>query len=224
MHGKMIEDVVREITSIQFMQTVASPGVSDVLYVDDVYFNELTQPLKRAVDNIAFADVSKSDWHYDAVSFAVENGIMSGYNTTKFGPNDTLNRAMVVQVLYNKEGQPNLNGAKHSFSDVPASQWYNNAVTWGSNRGVVSGYGGGVFKPEDAVTIEQVAVILWNYSNTPAGFGELKAIGSYSDWAANALKWAVDEGILANVPFKNATEKATRAQTAQMLTNFLRGN
>ncbi|MBQ3556658.1 MAG: S-layer homology domain-containing protein [Oscillospiraceae bacterium] len=223
MLGKMREDVVREITAIQFMQTEATAGTSDVLYVDDVYFTELTQPLKRATDNISFADVKKGDWYYDAVSFAVENGIMSGYNADKFGPNDTLNRAMVVQVLYNKEGQPALNGLKHSFSDVPTSQWFNNAVTWGSNRGVVSGFGGGLFKPEDAVTIEQVAVILWNYTNTPAGFGDLTKVGSHSDWAANALRWAVEQGLLENVPFTNATEQATRAQTAQMLTNYLRG-
>ena len=223
MFDEMREDVVREITAVQFMQNGATAGTGDVLYVDDFYFNELTTPLKRSAESVSFSDVAKSDWHYDAVSFAVENGIMSGYNATTFGPNDTLTRAMVVQVLYNKEGQPALNGLKHSFSDVPASQWFNNAVTWGSNRGVVSGFGGGVFKPEDAVTIEQVAVILWNYTNTPAGFGDLGEVGSHSDWAANALRWAVDEGILANVPFKNATEKATRAQTAQMLTNYLRG-
>ena len=224
MHGKMVEDVVREITSIQFMQTEATGGTGDCLYVDDVYVTELTEPLKRSVHSVDFADVKESDWHFNAVSFAVENGIMSGYNATTFGPNDTLTRAMVVQVLYNKEGQPALNGLTHSFSDVPANQWFNNAVTWGSNRGVVSGFGGGVFKPEDAVTIEQVAVILWNYSNTPTGSGDLNKVGSHSDWAANALKWAVGKGILENVPFTNATEKATRAQTAQMLTNYLRNN
>ena len=191
--------------------------------MDDFYATELTTPIVRTLQSVSFADVKQTDWHYDAVSFAVDNGIMSGYSADKFGPNDTLNRAMVVQVLYNKEGQPDLKGAKHSFSDVPAGQWFNNAVTWGSNRGVVSGYGGGVFKPEDAVTIEQVAVILWNYSHTPDGFGDLSKLGSYSDWAANALRWAVDKGILSNVPFKNVTEQATRAQTAQMLTNYLRG-
>ena len=225
-NGQMLpveqEDVVREITAIQFAQAEGTKETGDCLYVDDFYAVELTEPLNRASDNISFADVKKGDWYYDAVSFAVENGIMSGYNADKFGPNDTLNRAMVVQVLYNKEGQPALNGLKHSFSDVPASQWFNNAVTWGSNRGVVSGFGGGVFKPEDAVTIEQVAVILRNYSGGPNGSGDLSKVGSYSDWAADALRWAVGEGILDNVPFKNAAEQATRAQTAQMLTNFLR--
>ena len=89
---------------------------------------------------------------------------------------------------------------------------------------MVSGFGGGVFKPNDAVTIEQVAVILRNYSGSPNGNGDLSKVGNHSTWAADAPKWAVEQGILNNVPFTNATEQATRAQTAQMLTNYLRGN
>ena len=166
------------------------------------------------------SDIPADAWYADAVNYVVQNGLMSGYSADKFGPNDTLNRAMVVQVLYNKEGQPGLNGAKHGFSDVPAGQWFNNAVTWGSKRGVVSGFGGGLFKPEDAVTLEQAAVILWNYAGKPAADGTLKNVGKYSDWAANALRWCTAEGVLDNVPFSNATEKATRAQIAQILTNF----
>ncbi len=215
-------NVVNEVVSIMFTQTEANAENGGMLYVDDFYATELKTPIVRAMSNVSFADVKQGDWFYDAVNFAVDNSLMSGYNAEQFGPNDTLTRAMVVQVLYNKEGQPALNGLTHSFSDVPATQWFNNAVTWGSNRGVVSGFGGGVFKPEDAVTIEQVAVILWNYSHTPEGYGKLDDLGSYSDWAANALRWAVEKGLLNNVPFTNVTEQATRAQTAQMLTNFLR--
>lgn len=173
-------------------------------------------------NTLGFSDVREGQWYYDAVQYVMENGIMSGYNSSTFGPNDTLNRAMVVQVLYNKEGQPDLNGLKHNFSDVPTNQWYNNAVAWGASRGVVSGYGGGRFGPVDSVTLEQVAVILWNYSKNPTGTGSLSGIkGQYSDWAANALRWCAGKGILNNVPYSNATEKATRAQTAQILTNFL---
>jgi len=168
-----------------------------------------------------FSDVREGQWYYDAVQYVMENGIMSGYNTTTFGTNDNLSRAMVVQVLYNKEGQPAISG-KHKFPDVPSSQWYNNAVTWASQRSVVGGYGDGRFGPDDSVTLEQVAVILWNYSKNPAGAGSLSGIkGQYSDWAANALRWCAGKGILNNVPYSNATEKATRAQTAQILTNFL---
>ncbi|MBQ3557498.1 MAG: DUF4886 domain-containing protein [Oscillospiraceae bacterium] len=182
----------------------------------------ITQQQVSGVD--VMADVGANDWYYDAVGYVIENKIMSGYNSYTFGPNDTLTRAMVVQVLYNKEGQPALNGQKHSFKDVPADQWFNNAVTWGSNRGVVSGYGGGVFKPNDAVSLEQVAVILHNYAGKPAGNGDIAKFGTCSDWAQPALKWAVQQGLFQGMEYGSVTASATRAQTAQMLTNYLRGN
>ena len=168
-----------------------------------------------------FADVKAGDWYCEAVDYVVANGIMSGYSDTQFGPNDPLTRAMVVQVLYNKEGQPGLNGAAHSFTDVPADRWYNNAVTWGAGKGVVSGFGDGKFRPDDAVTVEQVAVILHNYTGKPAADGEPAGVGKYDDWAKEALAWAAAQGVLENVPFTDATENATRAMTAQMLTNYL---
>ncbi len=232
--------VIDQIKALEKMP--AEERVEKVVEVREAY-NALTQTQQDLIDRnvavgqtmvnyykvlmdyagpVTFKDVKVGDWYYDAVSYATSNSIMSGYNAESFGPNDTLTRAMVVQVLYNKEGQPLLNGLKHNFSDVPADQWFNNAVTWGSDRGVVSGFGGGVFKPNHAVTIEQVAVILRNYSGSPNGNGDLSKVGNHSDWAADALKWAVEQGILDNVPFTNATEQATRAQTAQMLTNYLK--
>jgi len=168
-----------------------------------------------------FSDVSADDWYYRGVHYAVDNGIMGGYGEGKFGPNDTLSRAMVVQMLYNKVGQPKIDG-KHGFNDVPADQWFNNAVTWGTKNGVMGGYGDGKFGPNDNVTIEQIAVILWNYSGNPKFDAKLGDVGSYSGWATNALTWATDMGILHGINFKNATDNATRAQAAQMLTNYLR--
>lgn len=171
----------------------------------------------------AMTDVDKNAWYHEAVDYALTNSLMGGYNATTFGPNDTLSRAMVVQVLYNKEGQPAISG-KHNFTDVPADQWFNNAITWGTQKGVMGGYGNGKFGPNDSVTIEQIAVILWNYAGNPAFSGKADGVGTYSGWAANALSWAVENNILAGVPFKNATENATRAQTAQMLMNYLKNN
>lgn len=92
-------------------------------------------------------DVDKNAWYHEAVDFALENKLMGGYNATTFGPNDTLSRAMVVQILYNKEGQPAVSG-KHAFTDAPANQWYNNAIIWGTTKGVMGGYGNGKFGPE----------------------------------------------------------------------------
>jgi len=168
----------------------------------------------------AMTDVVDDAWYHTAVDYALDNGIMSGYNATTFGPNDELSRAMVVQVLYNKEGQPTVSGA-HGFPDVKSGDWFNNAVTWGSQKGVVGGYGDGRFGPDDDVTIEQIAVILWNYSGNPEGTGELTSVGAHSDWAANALRWAAGEGLFKDMPYDAVTVAATRAQTAQMLMNFL---
>ena len=110
----------------------------------------------------------------------------------------------------------------NKFPDVKAEDWFFNATRWGANKGVVSGYGDGRFGANDNVTIEQIAVILNNYAGKPTGSGDLSSVGKYDDWAAGALQWAVTNGVLKNVPFTNATETATRAQTAQMLMNFLK--
>ena len=170
----------------------------------------------------AMKDVPKDAWFHQAVDWVLAKGVMSGFSTDTFGPHDTLTRAQVVQVLYNKEGKPALNGKTHTFSDVPAGQWYNNAVTWASSRGVVSGYGGGVFKPDDPVTLEQVFVILWNYEGNPPLTGDADAVGPHSEWAGNAIGWAQAMGLMDNMPFERVTASATRAQTAQMLMNLLK--
>jgi len=127
---------------------------------------------------------------------------------------------MVVQVLYNYEKTP-VEISNNKFPDVKAEDWFFNATRWGANKGVVSGYGDGRFGANDNVTIEQIAVILHNYSGKPAGSGDLSSMGKYDDWAAGALQWAVANGVMKDVPFTNATENATRAQTAQMLMNYL---
>ena len=167
-----------------------------------------------------FADVAQNAWYHDAVDYALDNSIMGGYNATTFGPNDTLTRAMVVQVLYNKEGQPTITGS-HTFPDVKSGDWFNNAVTWANVNKVVGGYGDGRFGPNDNVTLEQIAVILWNYSGNPTPTGDANVLGEHSDWATNALSWAAVKGIFKNVPYVTVTGTATRAQTAQMLMNYL---
>jgi len=173
----------------------------------------------QALPSVNMYDVFVSSWYRGAVDYVLEQGIMSGYNASTFGPNDELSRAMVVQVLYNKEGQPAIDGT-HKFPDVKSGDWFNNAVTWGVQKNVVGGYGDGRFGPNDSVTIEQIAVILWNYAGKPEGGDDLTDIGVHSDWAEEALHWAEDEDILSGVPYDTVTATATRAQTAQMLMNF----
>ena len=170
--------------------------------------------------SVNFADVSANAWYHDAVDYALNNQIMGGYNATTFGPNDKLSRAMVVQVLYNKEGQPTITGT-HKFPDVKSGDWFNNAVTWANLNKVVGGYGDGTFQPNKNVSLQEVAVILWNYSGNPDPTGDASSLGAHDDWAANALSWAAANGIFDNVPYEVVTGTATRAQTAQMLMNFL---
>ena len=170
--------------------------------------------------SLGMADVYENAWYHEAVDYAVENGLMSGYGTGKFGPNDTLSRAMVVQILYNNEGKPALAGNR-SFPDVKGGDWFNGAVSWAAANKLVDGYGDGRFGPNDAVTLEQIAVILWNYAGSPVGKGSAAALGAHSDWAANALSWAEGIDLFKNVNGEAVTAAATRAQTAQLLMNYL---
>lgn len=170
----------------------------------------------------AMADVPANAWYHKAVDWAIIHGVMSGFSATSFGPDQTLTRAQVVQVLYNKEGKPALNGQTNAFTDVPDGRWYTNAITWAGGRGIVSGYGGGVFKPDDPVTLEQVFVILWNCEGNPPLTGDADAVGPHSEWAGNAIGWAQAVGLMDGMPFDRVTDPATRAQTAQMLMNLFK--
>lgn len=167
-----------------------------------------------------FTDVKSGYWYAAAVDYVVDNKLMGGYNDTTFGTEDNLSRAMMAQILYNKEGKPAVSGTS-AFADVKADDWFNAAVTWAAEKGIMSGYNVTTFGPNDAVTLEQLAVILWNYSGKPAAAGNADYVGFHSSWANDGLAWALEKDILANVPYLAATDGATRAQTAQVLTNFL---
>jgi len=166
-------------------------------------------------------DVPQSAWYHDAVDYMITNKIMSGISSYQFGTYQTLTRAMVVQVLYNKEGQPAVSGS-HGFTDVPADQWFNNAVTWGTQKKIMGGYGDGRFGPNDAVTIEQIAVILWQYAGKPEFKGNADSLGDHSGWAANGLAWCAENGMFEGLAYDRVTDTASRAQTAHMLMNYLK--
>ena len=168
----------------------------------------------------AMTDVDKSAWYHEAADYALANGIMSGYSATTFGPNNNLSRAIVVQMIYNKEGKPAVS-AGNTFTDNAKGQWYYDAVRWSAANKVVAGYPDGTFHPDDNVTVEQAAVILWNYAGTPASSADISKLGAHSDWSTNALRWCVANDILDNVPYKSLTGSATRAQMAQILMNYL---
>ena len=171
-----------------------------------------------------FADVGEGAWYYEAVRFVQEQGLMNGCSDGRFAPEDTLSRSQLAQILFNKEGRPGVNYLL-DFSDLADDAWYTEAVRWAASQGIVSGYGDGTFGPDDPITREQLAVMLWRYSGSPAAtdkeldFNDTDEISGY---ALEALRWAVENGILNGDGGGGIgpQDQATRAQAAQMLKNF----
>ena len=174
-----------------------------------------------------FMDVPASAWYYDAVEYVYENGLMSGVSGGWFAPNDTLTRAMLVQTLYAMEGRPA--AASAGFADVASGDWYASAVNWAAANGVVSGVSETGFGPNNALTREQLALILYRFAQYKGydvtGTSDLAAYAdgsSVSSWAAEAMGWAVDAGLISGVGGNQIapTGTASRAQVAQILMNF----
>lgn len=182
------------------------------------------RPIDRPWNN-PFSDVSESDWFYEAVKFVHQRGLMNGYSDGRFGPNDNLSRAQLAQILFNKEGRPGVNYLL-TFSDVAGEAWYTEAIRWATSQGIVGGYGNGMFGPNDPITREQLAVMLWRYVGSPAAtdkelhFADADEI---SGFALEAMRWAVENGILNGYGDGRLDPQgqATRAQVAQMLKNFI---
>lgn len=171
-----------------------------------------------------FSDVVEGAWYYDAVKFVNRSGLMSGIGNGVFSPSSNLSRAQLAQILYNSAGNPKTTGS--SFTDVPVGQWYSNAIAWAADQGIVSGYGGGRFGPNDNITREQLAVILWRHAGSPtfsSGILNFTDAGRINSYAWNAVRWAVANGIISGTGggVLDPQGPATRAQVAQMLKNYL---
>lgn len=177
---------------------------------------------------LPFTDVRESDWFYEDVAFAYENGLFAGTSDTTFSPNASMTRAMLVTVLYRLEGQPAVNG-RSGFSDVQYNGYYEDAVTWAADNGIVNGTSTTTFSPNTNVTREQMAAILYRYAqykkyNTAAssslnGFTDHASVSGY---ATASLEWAVAEKMVNGSAGKlMPTGNATRAQVAAILHRFV---
>ena len=180
------------------------------------------------ITQLPFTDVAEGDWYYDAVSYVYQNDLMRGTSTTTFEPNTRMNRAMMVQILYNKKGQPAVHSSTPAFKDVPKSQWYYNAVQWAYETGVTAGSGGGKFQPNEKVTREQFAQFLYNYVGKPAVSGKLDFpdANKTSGWAVDAMLWANQNNMINGKKMPDGSVlldplgATTRAEAASILRGF----
>lgn len=178
--------------------------------------------------DLPFTDLAADAWYTDAVAYVYRHDLMAGYGENLFGPDDHLSRAQLCQILYNKEGRPAVTG-NSAFIDITDGAWYSGAVTWAAKSGIVGGYGNGLFGPEDNITREQLAAILYRYAQAKgydtASGADLSAYGDASDvssWAIPAMQWACGTGVIMGVTESTLLPQgsATRAQVATMLMRF----
>ncbi len=176
----------------------------------------------------SFAD-AEAHWSADAVDFAVANGLMNGTSDTAFAPNMTLNRAMLVTILYRLAGSPAVAEAA-KFTDVAAGEWYSDAVAWAAANGIVTGKTETTFAPMENITREQFATMLMRYCKfagvDTAKNADLSAFtdsASISNYAKDALAWANASGIITGRTATTIapTGSATRGEAATMLMRFM---
>ena len=176
-----------------------------------------------------FTDVEENGWYHTGVDFMVKNGFMNGVADDAFDVDGNLTRAQLVTILYRIAGEPE-STATNPFADVADGQWYTNAVIWAAENGIVKGVNTTTFAPNDQITREQIATILFRYAKAEkvegklAGFPDAEKV---SDYAADAMAWAVEQGLINGISESDGKtylapqETATRAQIAVILMRYL---
>ncbi len=193
---------------------------------------ETTDEETAKVDSLGFTDVAKTDWFYNSVKYVNDNKLMSGVSNTEFAPNASLTRAMLVVVLHRLEGEPavgdNANGVP-KFADVESGTWYSEAVAWAASEGIVNGMGDNRFEPNTDITREQIATILYKYSQKKESVGATAVAISAPDkdkissWAMEGMYWAVSEQLISGKDggVLDPGGKATRAEIATILMRYI---
>ena len=180
-------------------------------------------------DVLPFTDVVEGKWYYNAVSYAYENGLMVGVSDTVFGIGTATTRAMAAQILYKLAGSPDT-VYFGEFTDVSAGKWYAKATAWAAENGIFAGYTDGSFRPDDPITREQLALVLYKYSviaskdiSATDDLSSFTDASQISSWALKAVKWAVGSGIISGKGggVLDPKGEATRAELAQILYKYL---
>lgn len=182
------------------------------------------------VRDMPFVDVPGDAWYAGGVRYVYAHGLMNGTGSWRFSPNRTTTRAMIATILYRMEGSPRVYGTSQ-FGDVEAGSWYEDAVIWATQNDIVEGYTSKTFGPDDPITREQMAAMLYRYADycrcdMSAGryvdLSKYSDMNEISDYAIPALRWAVGEEIIQGRTGKRLapTDTATRAEVAVMLMRF----
>ena len=215
----------------RFGQAVAVDQQADGTYTFVMPDGQVTVEvtfLQGEAPDLPFSDVTESDWFYDAVTYAYENGLMDGVGAGLFAPNSETTRAQLVTILYRLAGQPAPSGDS-GFSDVETGTWYTDAVAWAAQNGIVNGVSDTQFAPGDDITREQLAVILYRYAtyqgydvSQRADLSGFVDAGTISTYAQEALSWANAQGLVLGFEDDSLRPQgnASRAQIAAVLMRF----
>lgn len=221
------------MSGVIFSSAAVSEGESYTLLVD----GETVQTVQAVLgssndpgmggqpsDGSGFRDVQADAWYADAVQYVVFKGLMNGTDAATFSPDTPMSRAMLVTVLYRLSGEPAVS-QDSGFADVASDAYYADAVSWAVGEGIVTGTSQTTFSPDESVTREQMAVLLYRCAGEPSTAGDLSAYAdaeNISDYAAEAMSWCVENGILSGTDGGRLAPaaSATRAETAAVLQRF----
>lgn len=176
---------------------------------------------------LPFTDVKTSDWFYEPVQYVNEQGLMTGTGTNLFSPQLATTRGMIVSILHRMEGSPAASSS--AFIDVTAGQWYSDAVNWAASNGIVGGFEDGSFRPDDPITREQMASIMYRYSDhkgydvtDTASLSKYTDSDQVSEYAKDVMKWAVGSGLLSGRGDNLLAPQGqtTRAEAATILMRY----
>lgn len=189
-------------------------------------FTEIQEPSEEPQE-LPFGDVAEGVWYEEAVRYVRENGLMEGTSADTFEPAAGLTRAMMAQLLYNRAGRPAVSEGS-GFDDVNGDQWYADAVAWAAAEGIVNGVTESLFAPDQPITREQLAVMMYRYAGSPEVSDltlEFSDADRVSDYAEAAVCWAVSEGVMNGNDggTLNPAGNTTRAEAAQLLMNYFSG-
>ena len=209
-----------------------SVKVYEAIKADTYYFfmpdQEVTVSAIFAYDypDMPFIDVNPNSWYYSAIEFVYNKGIMNGVTASSFNPDGTITRGMIVTMLWRMAGEPSAVAA--GFADVAADSYYAKAIAWAAKNGIIEGYSASSFGPNDAITREQLATVLYRYAKylgyttTGSSLSGYYDASRVSSWAKDAMGWAVKNGVVTGLSstWLNPNGTASRAEAAQMFMNF----